>query len=84
MSDTPLTFSIDETLRDRLVELATALQRDRSWVINEALSSYLELQQWHADQIREGIADSDAGRTLSTEEVRAQLRKVHLQRKNGS
>jgi RHH-type rel operon transcriptional repressor/antitoxin RelB len=44
-----------------LDELAGALDRDRSWVINAALDSYLELHHWQAEHIRAGLAEVEQG-----------------------
>ena len=61
--------------------VAESLGRTRNWCINEALDNYLELQEWQAEHIRKGIAASDAGQTLSTEEVKARLAEHHERRK---
>lgn len=73
-----ISFRTEEQLRDDLDRVAGSLDRNRNWLINQALSRYLELHEWQVEQIRKGMADSDAGRTYSTAEVKARLaKKIH-------
>lgn len=73
-----ISFRTEEQLRDDLDRVAGSLDRNRNWLINQALSRYLELHEWQVEQIRKGMADSDAGRTYSTAELKARLaKKIH-------
>jgi predicted transcriptional regulator len=74
-----LSFRTDESVRDELDKIAEDLDRNRNWVINEAISNYLALYRWQVKHIEEGIRDSDAGRTYSPEEVRAHFAKRHAE-----
>jgi predicted transcriptional regulator len=49
--------------------IAKAMDRDRSYLLNEAVASYLDEQQRFAAMVKEGRADIRNGRTLSHEEV---------------
>jgi predicted transcriptional regulator len=69
MGNTHISFRTEESKCSELDKLAESMDRDRSWVINEAIDSYLELHRWQLERIEKGIAASKAGRTLSTEEV---------------
>lgn len=51
--------------------IAAALDRDRSYVINEAIAAYLELYRWHLRHIREGIRQADSGEFATDREVAA-------------
>ncbi|MBV9267168.1 MAG: ribbon-helix-helix protein, CopG family [Acidobacteriaceae bacterium] len=72
---TTISFRTEETKRDELDRLAEALDRDRSWIINQALDNYLDLQQWQIEEIRKGMAATDAGHTVSTAQLREMLEK---------
>jgi len=52
-----------------LEKLAKATDRPRSWHIEQALDAYLDLQAWQVAQIKEGLADADAGRMIPHEEI---------------
>lgn len=49
--------------------IAKAMDRDRSYLLNEAVESYLSEQRRFAALVEEGRADIRNGRTLSHEEV---------------
>lgn len=66
-----VTFRLDDDKLQSLDQIAASMDRDRSYVLNEAVSNYLEVKQWHCEQIRLAIADADAGLFASNEEVRA-------------
>jgi RHH-type rel operon transcriptional repressor/antitoxin RelB len=53
---------------DRLAKLQT---RDRTFLLNEAIESYLEVQQWQTEHIREGLRQADAGMGADHDKVRA-------------
>jgi predicted transcriptional regulator len=65
-----ISFRIDSDQVEALDALAGVLDRDRSYVLKEAVLSYLEVQKWHLQQIQAGIRDAQAGRTRSHAEVR--------------
>jgi len=67
----PVTFRLDDDKLQCLDQIASSMDRDRSYVLNEAVSNYLEVKQWHAEQIRQAIAGADAGEFATEEEVRA-------------
>ncbi|GHV48807.1 hypothetical protein FACS1894204_13210 [Synergistales bacterium] len=46
-------------------------KRDRSYIINEALNSYIDLQEWQMSEIEKGLTELDRGEFLSDEEVEA-------------
>jgi predicted transcriptional regulator len=71
MTKATLSFRTDEDIRDRLDRLAGTRQRDRSFLINEAIDRYLELNDWQETQIRVGIEQADRGEFATEEEVEA-------------
>ena len=61
--------------------IAQALDRDRSYVINQAISSYLEFHQWQINHIKEGIGQANAGDFATESEVAAVFRKLKGRRR---
>ena len=53
----------------QLDSIAKAMDRDRSYLLNEAVESYLSEQQRFIAMVKEGLEDVRAGRTISHEEV---------------
>ncbi len=71
MSKENVTFRLDSDRRDALDAIAAGLDRDRSYIINEAITLYLELHQWQIEEIRQGIAEADSGDFATPDEVQA-------------
>jgi predicted transcriptional regulator len=60
----------------QLDEIAAHQDRDRSYLINEAIDHYLAHRQWMLQEIRKAVAEADAGRFLSDEESEAFMREL--------
>ncbi|MUG95219.1 CopG family transcriptional regulator [Scytonema sp. UIC 10036] len=71
MSKENVTFRLDSNKRVTLDAIAAGMDRDRSYVINEAINLYLEIHHWQIEEIHKGIAEADAGDFASEEEVQA-------------
>ena len=56
---------------EALDALADSFDRDRTYVIAEAIDAYLETQKWHMEQIEAGLADAEAGRVVDHAKVKA-------------
>lgn len=76
MSTASITFRTEESNRDRLDEIAKSLDRNRNWVINRAIDNYIDQYDWELKQIDEGLADIEAGRTVSAEEAKAHFEEI--------
>lgn len=73
MATLTLSFRTEEKTRDELDKLAEVLDRNRNWLINEAIDAYLGLHRAQIEEIRKGEADIAAGRWFTTDQIRAQL-----------
>ncbi|MBG1269715.1 CopG family ribbon-helix-helix protein [Nostoc sp. WHI] len=71
MSKENITFQIDSDRKAALDKIAARINRDRSYVINEAIAAYLEIYQWQIKEIQKGIAEADSEDFASDEEVKA-------------
>lgn len=71
MSKENVTFRIDSDKRAALDAIAAGLDRDRSYILNEAISLYLTLHQWQLAEIRQGIAEAEAEDFATPQEVQA-------------
>jgi RHH-type transcriptional regulator, rel operon repressor / antitoxin RelB len=75
MEKQTVTFRIDADKVSALDELAEAMDRDRTYLLNEAVAAYLELQQWQVDHIKASIKQADRGQFVSHEEVKKRAAK---------
>lgn len=65
---------LKDELQVQLEQAAERLDRPKSWIINEAVASWLEQEESRARMYREtleGLADVEAGRVVDGEEVLA-------------
>ncbi len=75
MKQTNISFRTDLKKIKNLDTLATALDRDRSYILNEAISAYFELYSWQVSHIKEGIKQANAGLFASEKEVAKALKR---------
>lgn len=75
VSKETVTFRIEAEKREALDAIAELMDRDRSYVITEAIDAYLEVNQWQLEHIKEGLRQADAGEFASDDEVAAAFAK---------
>jgi predicted transcriptional regulator len=71
MEKQTISFRLESEKVAALDALAGALDRDRTYLLSEAVQGYLDTQQWHLEQIRAGIAEADAGHVVEHRKVKA-------------
>lgn len=71
MSKQTISFRIDSDKVSALDALADSADRDRTYLLNEAVGAYLDLQRWQLEQIEAGIAEADAGKLIDHSKVKA-------------
>jgi RHH-type transcriptional regulator, rel operon repressor / antitoxin RelB len=70
MSDTAtLTVRLPSEIEARLERLARTTSLSKSKLAADAIVAYLDEQEHQLQRIREGLADAEAGRVVSHEEV---------------
>jgi predicted transcriptional regulator len=78
----PVSFRTPSPKLKKIDALAHAQQRDRTFILNEAIDHYLAMQEYHASLIQEGLRDADAGRVVSHEDVGRELAAHRARRKS--
>jgi predicted transcriptional regulator len=71
MDRSTVTFRIDSEVKEALDAVAESMDRDRSYVLNEAVAAYLETHRWQIEHIKEGVRQADAGEFATDAEVAA-------------
>lgn len=75
MSEAPLeAIQLAPEVDEQVTKIAEALNRPKSWVIEQAIKEFVALQEWHLAAIEEGVSDADAGRVVSHDDVVAWVR----------
>ena len=70
MDKQTISFRLESEKVAALDALADSMDRDRTYLLSEAVGAYLDTQQWQLDQIRAGIDEADNGRVISHAKVR--------------
>lgn len=66
-----VSIRLESDLNEKLAAVASRLDRPKSWVIQQALKEFVDLQLWQIAAIEEGLRDADAGRLVKHEDVAA-------------
>ncbi|MBV8359931.1 MAG: CopG family ribbon-helix-helix protein [Deltaproteobacteria bacterium] len=61
---------MDLSVKKRLDKLAKSTGRSRSFLAAQAISEYLEVNEWQVSGIRQAIASLDRGEGIAHERVR--------------
>ncbi|MGO9124203.1 MAG: CopG family ribbon-helix-helix protein [Terriglobales bacterium] len=69
-----ISFRADAEKIDALDSLAAAQDRPRSYLINEAITNYIEMHAYQDVLARKGLEDMRKGRVVSHEEVVKRLK----------
>ena len=65
----PLSFRASADSARKLDKLTKATQRPRSWLLQQALDSYLQDQSWQIQHIKQGLDELRAGAGMPHEQV---------------
>ncbi len=68
MSST-MTIRLDNSIKNRLEELAQATHRTKSFLASEAIQKYIEVNEWQIQEIQAAIEEADRGEFATEEEV---------------
>lgn len=74
-SEKTISFRAETEKIDTLDSLAAAQDRSRSYLINEAISNYIELHAYQDALVRRGLEEMRKGRVVSQAEVVKRLNK---------
>jgi len=66
-----VSIRLKPSMKQRIETLASATGRTRTYIIEEAISSYLKLNEWQVQGILVGLKEVDAGNTTPHETVLA-------------
>ncbi|HVP51704.1 MAG TPA: ribbon-helix-helix domain-containing protein [Terriglobales bacterium] len=76
-----ISFRADADKIDALDSLAAAQDRPRSYLINEAISNYIELHAYQDALVRKGLEEMRKGRVVSHGEVVRRLKRAKRARR---
>ena len=68
-----ITFRTTPETAEELDSLAQAMERDRSYLLNEAVRSYLARQRRFKEMVEEGLRASERGDLIDDQQVEAKI-----------
>jgi predicted transcriptional regulator len=71
MGTKTISFRVESSKKEALDAAASALDRDRTYVLNKAIDAYLEVHRWQVEHIREGLRQANAGEFATESEMKA-------------
>jgi RHH-type rel operon transcriptional repressor/antitoxin RelB len=71
MASTTFTLSVETEVKKRLEKLAKSTGRSRSFLAAEALSEYLDVNEWQVAGVRKAMGSLDRGEGVPNEQVKA-------------
>ena len=69
MEKANVTVRLDKEKIALLDQFAASADRDRSYLIKEAIDRFLDIKQWQAEEVRKAIAEADAGQFVPEAEI---------------
>jgi len=69
MAKETMTVRLEPETRDALDAIAATLDRDRCYVVNQALAAYVETHRWRVEHIQKGLREANAGKFVSQANV---------------
>ena len=70
-----ITIRVDSKTKEKLEEMARAMDRTKSYIAAEAIRDYIQLNEWQIQAIQEGINQADKGEMISHDEIRKKWEK---------
>ena len=70
MASTTFTVRVDDSVKERLEKLAERTGRSRSFLAAEAISEYLDINEWQVAGINQAIASLDRGEGIAHARVK--------------
>ncbi|HEY2393751.1 MAG TPA: ribbon-helix-helix protein, CopG family [Candidatus Angelobacter sp.] len=70
MDKLTISFRLDSEKVSALDVLAKALDRDRTYLLNEAVAAYLDTQDWQIEHLRKSAKQADAGQFIEHQEIK--------------
>lgn len=64
-----LSIRIDAHTKKRLDALAKSSKRSKSFLAGEAISTYVESEEWQLDEIRKALDEAENGQVVKHEKV---------------
>ena len=76
MSKETIAFRIEREKREKLDKIAENFDRDRSYILNEAIDNYLDVYAWQIEEINQALIEAEAEDFASEAEIEATFERL--------
>jgi len=76
MAKSTITVRISDEKRAAIEAIESSVDRDRSYVVNEALDAFISTHQWQVDHIQQGLREAGRGEFVSGAEARKVIERL--------
>ena len=66
-----ISLRLSPSTKELLEKFARSVNRSQSYVVEDALKFYIDINEWQLQAIEEGIREADEGKLTSHEEVKS-------------
>lgn len=77
MNSAVMTIRLNDQLKIRLDKLAEVTHRSKSFLAAEAISKYLEIQEWQVKEIKAAILEADSEQLIDHSTIVQRWEKKH-------
>jgi RHH-type transcriptional regulator, rel operon repressor / antitoxin RelB len=77
MARETISFRLESEQRQALDAVAAALDRDRTYLLNQAIDAYLDVYDWQMKHIHAGLPQVDAGEFATEAEMKVTFSSHH-------
>jgi RHH-type transcriptional regulator, rel operon repressor / antitoxin RelB len=74
-----VSFRLKKQIKNDLATLSETTGRSQTFLVEEALQDYIDLNMWQINAIKEGIKSAEEDKFYSTEEILERLEKKRVQ-----
>ena len=75
MKSITMTLRLEANLKKRLDKLASSTHRSKSFLANEAIREFVELNEWQIQEIEKAVEEADRGEFATDKEVAKVMKK---------
>lgn len=84
MASSTMTVRLEDKIKKRLDKLAELTHRSKSFLVADAISEYLKIQEWQINEINKGIAEANLGKLSDHNRILNYWRKKRAHNKRGT
>jgi len=66
---TTITVRLDDVLKAHLEQLSETTARSKSFLAAEAISQYIDINEWQINEIIKGLAEADTGTLIAHADI---------------